>query len=285
MNLFVFPNLGKSGTRGCLQALAMRCGHMPFELLLEEKFIGEFPEIEASYGKFSEQMEACHFVVAIGGDGTILQAVKASLPYAKPVLGINTGRLGFLSSMEVDELDQIGRLLTGQYALEERMLLEVETRNGGQTARSIAFNDAAVMRGGASKVIDVSITCDGKPVGGYTADGVVFSTPSGSTAYALSAGGPIVDPALFAIEVTPLCAHSLFARSILFSSEKRLCVTVPRADAERSAYLAIDGDRAVQLTPAAEVWISAAAQRARLVNLEGRSFYEVLDKKILSKNF
>lgn len=217
-------------------------------------------------------------VIALGGDGTILHVAKHAALQGIAVLGVNIGRLGFIAGLEYSELEGIGRLCTGRYRTEERMMLEVHAE--GMVWH--ALNDAVITKGALSRMIDVSVTCNGRFISNYRADGVVFSTPTGSTAYALSAGGPVVDPKLDSIGVTPLCPHSLISRSILFSPDAFLSARTRIAE-DIEAYVAVDGQDIIRLTGKTPVEIQRSAVRARLIMLKDVSFYESISSKLAGK--
>ena len=297
MKLFVIPNPTKEGTAACFQELIQVCDTLSFSVFLERKFQRIYGGKTVHYGEFTDLLDLCDFVVVIGGDGTILHAAKAILQkmklgaeengtfhyQPKPLIGINTGRLGFPSSLEVGELGAFGKLITGGYTIEQRMLLAVELFHEEKREVHYALNDAAVSRGDGSGIVDIHVQCQGRYVATYTADGIIFATPSGSTAYSLSAGGPIVDPGLACIEVTPVCAHSLFSRPMIFSGQQQLEVSVSQSR-ERWAFLTVDGEESVRLDERMRIQIKTAPFCARFVNLTGKTFYEVLNKKIISKN-
>lgn len=221
-------------------------------------------------------------LVALGGDGTILHAAKQAVVTGVPVLGVNIGRLGFMAGLEVDELPSLSRLLRGDYAIDDRMMLNIELRGGGEgeaPLRFLALNDAVISKGALSRIIDLSITCNGRPSGRYRADGVIISTPTGSTAYSLSAGGPVIDPHLESIEVTPICPHSLTSRSVLFSADTVIGLHPERLD-DREAYLTVDGQEAVKLGGNAEVFLSKAEEKVHFIRLKNDSFYETLYNKL-----
>lgn len=163
--------------------------------------------------------------VALGGDGTIIHTAKRAAICGRAVLGINGGRLGFMAGLEADELERLSALIRGEYTVEKRMLLDivVQTGEGGGTRYS-ALNEAVVSRGSLSRMIELEVSNRGERVARYRADGVIVATPTGSTAYSLSAGGPVIDPALRCLLLTPVCPHSLHSRSYLFDEDAVLAV-------------------------------------------------------------
>lgn len=216
-------------------------------------------------------------IIVVGGDGTILHAAMNARARQTPILGVNTGRVGFMAGLEVNELDKLSRIFDGNYEIDERMMLEV--RLGSKDGIYYALNDAVISKGELSRIIDIIVECDGREVGSYRADGIVVSTPTGSTAYSLSAGGPIIDPGLNCIGITPICPHSLISRTILFKPDSTLGITAFKLQG-KDAYLTVDGINIIKLTDQEKVSISKSRLMTRLVKLKDISFYEVLNDKM-----
>ena len=231
----------------------------------------------AEYLENNLLFDSVELIIAIGGDGTILHAAKSAALKQLPVLGINTGRLGFMAGLEVDELERLEKLFSGDFEIDSRMMLEV--RVSGNDGVFYALNDAVVSRGSLSRIIDIMVTSNGREVAGYRADGIIISTPTGSTAYSLSAGGPIVDPLLESIGITPICPHSLISRTILFEPNSQISI-LPHNLQEKEAWLTIDGQNIVRLESGAEVFVSRSKLKTKLVRLKDISFYEVLKNKM-----
>jgi NAD+ kinase len=220
-------------------------------------------------------------VVALGGDGTILHIAKRAAMSDLPVLGINIGRLGFMAGLEVDELDGLQRLTGGDFVTDERMMLEIKL-SGHKELTYFALNDAVISKGALSRIIDIGISCDGRPIGDYRSDGVIVSTPTGSTAYSLSAGGPVIDPILESIAVTPICPHSLVSRTVLFAPQTMVGLQMGRLN-DKEAYLTVDGQDSVKLLEYEKVFAVKANKKARLIRLKDISFYEVLYNKLTER--
>ena len=172
-------------------------------------------------------MRACDAVVAIGGDGTIFHAAADAMRFEKPVLGINAGRLGFLAQAEGDDLSPLDRFAAGDYEIERRLVLQAEVARAGKTEIFYAVNDAVITNPDFGLISEIEVRCGGESVGSYRGDGIIFATPTGSTAYSLSAGGPIADPDVDCMILTPLASHSLVSRSIVFAAQRVLTVTAP----------------------------------------------------------
>ena len=221
----------------------------------------------------------CDVVVALGGDGTMIHIAKLAAPFSKPVLGINCGHLGFMPDLEQDELSELKALIDGDYAIEERMMLEVSI-NGGEP--QLALNELAISRTVLKPMVSVHIENAGQPALDYRGDGVLVATPTGSTAYSLSAGGPVIDPSVQCLLVTPVCPHSLTSRSYIFGADVELTLTVP--DARKGAvYFTLDGTTGAQLTAKDVVTVRRSHTNARFINIKSRALYDVLKHKLIER--
>lgn len=176
-----------------------------------------------------EELKSADMLICFGGDGTILHAAKDANACHVPVLGVNLGSVGFMAELEQGELSMLSRLAAGKYAIEERMMLDVVVRREGKTVYSeLALNDAAVTKGAVARVVDLEVYGDKVLISSFSADGVLISTPTGSTAYSMSAGGPIVEPTAENIIVTPICPHALSARSFVLGRGRTVSVKLGR---------------------------------------------------------
>lgn len=234
---------------------------------------------------FAEQEELIKrndVMIAVGGDGTTLNIAKSSAIYDKLTLGINAGRLGFMSGLERDELALLKCLSTGKYEIEERMMIEACVENNGTQKVYQCLNDAVISRGDLARLIDISVKCEGRLVSDSRADGMIFSTPTGSTAYSMAAGGPVVSPDNYCVVATPICPHSLINRSIVFSPDKTLEISVAN-DRNNNAYLSIDGKESVPVNENTKITISKSQYVAKLIKIKPDNFYEILNKKLLER--
>lgn len=225
-----------------------------------------------------ELIGCCDAVIAVGGDGTIIHTAKHASIANKPILGVNLGRLGFLASIEKDELHLIPRLLTGEYTENRRMMLEIIVHGENGVQRYHALNDA-VVSGALSKLFDFGLAVDGSETYRFRADGLICAAPTGSTAYSLSSGGPVVDPDVECIILTPICPHSLFNRSTVFSADREL--TISAVGGAGDTYLTIDGDEPVRIGPNDTVSIKRSSLFTRLIQLDERGFYDRVNQKIM----
>ncbi|HIV18935.1 MAG TPA: NAD(+)/NADH kinase [Candidatus Merdivicinus intestinigallinarum] len=284
MKLLIRPNLDKEGAILCARqvcAIVQECGMTPWmEKSLESMFSTcagmQFVEPETAF----RDCDAC---IVIGGDGTILHTAQLLVPYGRPVLGINLGRLGFLATLEADQLPMLEKLASGDYSLENRMLLDVTLTQGGEEKNFLALNDVVVSKVEMAKIVDIQVSCGGRKVGNYRADGMIFAAPTGTTAYSLSAGGPIVDPGMDCIAMTPICPHSLFSRTILFGGESVLTAR-PGAHGQ-NLYLTVDGEEGGFFPDDAALTVRRSQVRLPLINLTGNEFYEVLNNKLLRRAY
>lgn len=228
----------------------------------------------------SEGAKWADLAVVFGGDGTILRFSHQAARYDVPILGINCGNLGYMAELNGEEPARLQRLFSGDYTLEERMMLTARVlRDGVEIFRADCLNDAVVSHGQHPRLVSFELSERGQVFASYNADGMIFSTPTGSTAYSLSAGGPIVDPNLKAILVTPVCAHSLTVRPAVFSSDAELSLRVC-AQKKGEAYLTLDGDQNYLLRPGDMIEISESPLVTKLIRFFRKPVGTVLSAKL-----
>ena len=218
--------------------------------------------------------EACEAVLSVGGDGTLLRANALAVRYNLPLLGVNVGRVGFLTEVELDHLEEACvRLANDEYTLETRMMLKATM--GDRT--DYALNDVVLSRGGYSRLIGVNAWVDGDRVGPFIADGLIVSTPTGSTGYSLSAGGPLVCPEVECMVLTPICAHSLQHRPVVTSPAQTITV---RLDGGYSAMVSVDGRKPWSFSSGQTLTITKAERAARFIRLGPKSFFSTIRIKL-----
>lgn len=222
------------------------------------------------------------YIIAVGGDGTTLQVAKMAAICSKSTLGINAGRLGFMSGLERNELYLLKNLVSGDFVVEDRMMLDATFNYNGELITHSCLNDAVISRGDIARLIDITVECEGRLVSNTRADGMIVSTPTGSTAYSMAAGGPVLSPDNSCFVVTPICPHSLVNRSIVFSSEKELTL-VSNNDKNNNSYLSIDGEEAFEINSDTVIKITKSDLTAKLIKIKPDNFYEILNKKILER--
>lgn len=233
---------------------------------------------------FSDMPEDIECVLVLGGDGTLLQAARELLQRHIPLLGINLGTLGFLTSAEKSELPKcLDSVLDDSCSIDERMMLEGVAYHGSEKIQmNIALNDVIIARAGFSRLVELKIYVNGELLSIYNSDGIIVSTPTGSTGYSLSAGGPIIFPQTDVIVITPICPHSLQARSLVVSGEDRIMIEIGRRrkTQKEEAMVTFDGRSAQELETGDRIEIYKAQETTQLIRLKGRSFYQVLQNKI-----
>lgn len=231
-------------------------------------------------GRSEEELtERAELLVVLGGDGTILRAARLAADRGIPIVGVNMGGFGFLAELSADELPAaLPQLLAGRYDVDERMMLQAQVEQGGRSHTLLALNDVVVTKSGVARVLRLRISVNGEHLASYPADGVIVATPTGSTAYSLSAGGPIVHPRVEAIVITPICPHTFNARSVIVDQHDVVTVEVeaPASDAT----LTVDGRVGVSLAQTRSVVVQRAAPAARFVRLRDSGFYTILRTKL-----
>ena len=233
-----------------------------------------------SYITLEDIYSKADLVIAIGGDGVMLEAARRATPTGTPILGINMGRVGYMTELELTELDALDKIFEGDFYLDERAMLKVEIRSGNGQSRfsAYALNEAVVAKGATARIIDLELSDNGTLVSEYRADGLVVATPTGSTAYSLSAGGPIIDPKLSCFCVTPICPHSLVARPLIFPDTailevKNTCVR------EKVLHLTVDGKATFDLFLGDTVVITKSAVKTKLLRIKNDDFYSKIRLK------
>lgn len=239
-------------------------------------------DIEATRYDPAELAAAADLMIAIGGDGTMLHAGRLIHSSAVPLLGINRGRLGFLADVSPDDmLSSVDQILDGQYTLESRLMLDAKLhRVDGSEALGTAFNDVVLQRRETGRMVDFETSVAGQFVNTHSGDGLIVATPTGSTAYALSCGGPIIEPQLDAVVVVPICPHTLTDRPIVIAAHQQIEIRLLERE-ETGAAVAIDGHSIGPISPGDLLTISAGENRIRLIHPPGYDFYGILRSKLL----
>ena len=232
------------------------------------------------YADMRQEIRDADLLVCFGGDGTILHAAKDASAYDVPILGVNMGSVGFMAELEYGELSLLSKVAAGKYTIESRMMLDVRVTHEGKTVvQDVALNDAVITKGAVARVVDLAVYGDNVLISNFSGDGIIISTPTGSTAYSMSAGGPIVEPTAENIIVTPICAHALTAKSFVLGRDRVVTAKMGKL-ARKTAYLSVDGGRAVKLSGGDAVELRVSRRTTRLARVTGRSFYEIIHQKL-----
>ena len=234
------------------------------------------------FHKLDREIQNTDLVICFGGDGTILHMAKAATRQGVPILGVNIGTMGFMAELESSELDQLACLAKGDYSIDSRMMLDVTVRREQDIIyHDICLNDVVITKGAVARIVHLAVSCDGVQAMECGGDGIVVATPTGSTAYNLSAGGPIVEPEARSILITPICAHDMVSRCLIASDERVITVELKR-NMRRNAFLSADGGKAVRLNMGDVATIRKSDLQTKLLRLKERSFYDVLNLKFKS---
>ena len=239
-------------------------------------------EIESKYNDFNKKSDENNeknnnyeLILALGGDGTVMHGCKYALIYDVPIIGVNTGKLGFLTQIDINEISQLNNFFDGKYEIDERTVFEVTLSSGKE--KYYAINDVVISRKESVKLINIDLYCNLQKVLSYRADGLIISTPTGSTAYSLAAGGPIVDVSLNGLIITPISSHSLAARPIIFDGDKEIKIV---AKSENKQLISIDGNVINEIKKDEEVKIKVSNKKYKFVNLNDRFHLKIFDKPI-----
>ena len=265
----IIPNLTREKAESVTYAVIDMLERLNIEYIFE-------PDTKSVFGNrftYSENLyEESNVIIAIGGDGSFIHTAKQCAIAGKPVLCINAGNLAFLAGLEANELELLKSLLNGNYTKEKHMMLKCYLETDGKSEMiGYCLNDIAVARGKAFNVLNFNAYCDDKIVNFYRADGIIVSTPTGSTAYSWSAGGPVIDPALSCIIMTPLCTHSPLNRSMVFNSSSKISITAPD-NGDKDIVISLDGETNIDLPQNGKVIIEKSDISAEFIRIKSDEF-------------
>lgn len=238
----------------------------------------ELPK-DLHFSRLDWEMATADVVICFGGDGTILHMAKYATRYGVPILGVNIGTMGFMAELESNELQELKKLASGEFTVDSRAMLDVTVqRDRDIIFHELCLNDAVITKGTVARIVHLNVECDGVQAMECGGDGLIVATPTGSTGYNLSAGGPIVEPEANNIIITPICAHDMGSRCILTSMHRVISVSLTR-NARRNAFLSVDGGKALKLNIGDITRIRKATHETKLIRLKKRSFFDVVRNK------
>ena len=247
---------------------------LPFEV--DRSF--ELPR-DIRFHRLDREIHNTELVICFGGDGTILHMAKTATRRNVPILGVNIGTLGFMAELEASEMNLLAKLAKDEYTVDTRMMLDVVVqRDRDIIFHDIGLNDVVITKGSVARIAHLGVKCDGVEVMECDGDGIIVATPTGSTAYSLSAGGPIVEPEARNILITPICAHDVMSRCMVASDKRTVTVELVQ-NARRNAYLSVDGGKSLRLNMGDVTTIKKSNLETKLIRLKDRSFYDVLNQK------
>lgn len=280
MKFYVIPNMTRANTLSVTTKLLAEIQKLNCQTFMDSSLKDCFGSSDfITYCDDESVINHVDMVISVGGDGSFINAAKTATVYGKPIICVNAGKLAYLACLEGDELHLLSNVISGNYVSEKRMMLDVSVvdKNKEILYHSSCINDAVVSRSGSIRIMKLFARCNGTPLIEYMADGVIVSTPTGSTAYSLSAGGPIVDPCVESILLTPVCSHSVFSRSIVLSGESVLELN---HDNSGEAILSCDGQSPVLVPENASVVVKRSENTVSFVKIKNDTFIEILNKKI-----
>lgn len=283
MKFLLMPNYTRDNALGVTNNTIEKLKELGIEYHFAPSCLTEGFEDDISFSDDSEAVNYCDIVVAIGGDGSIIHAAKKAAVKNKPILGINAGNLAFMAGIENNELHLLKNIAEDNYYIDDRMMLfaEVYNKEGCIVYSNVCLNDVVIARGEQIEMINLSVECDGKQINSYSSDGLIVSTSTGSTAYSLSAGGPVMDPTIESILLTPICTHSLFSRSLIFNPETVICVK--NDDTKNNCAISFDGEKAIPVPLNGKVIIKKSSVTAGFLRIKSDNFIEVLNSKLIGR--
>lgn len=235
------------------------------------------------FSDLQTEIRDAQMLICFGGDGTILHASKIATAHNLPVLGVNIGTMGFIAELEAGELPLLEKIATGDYTLEPRSMIDVTLQSEGKTImRETALNDAVITKGAVARVIQLAVCCDNVEATSFSGDGLIICTPTGSTGYSMSAGGPIIEPSAKNLLITPICAHAMLAKSIVVSPKRVISVRVGKIG-RHNAFLSLDGGRAYRINTGDIITARCSDKVTKLVRFKQTSFFEILNKKFIDR--
>lgn len=278
----IIPNLTREKALDVTKATITELEKLNIEYYFDSTIAYDFP-IEICNSHFTDDIyDFVDVIIAIGGDGSFIHTAKKLAVHNKPVLCINAGNLAFLAGLEGNELNLLEKLISGDYSTDKRIMLNISIiENGKERHVGNCLNDIVIARGSEIKLIDLDVFCNNKKINNYRADGVIISTPTGSTAYSWSAGGPVIDPGLQCVMLTPICTHSPLNRSLVFNDSS--IIRVKPNGVSQCACISTDGEKTIELNGNCEVIISKSDYYAELIRIKSDEFFDILNSKLTQR--
>ena len=278
--VFIVPNLRKKGIDHAVRSVCELLQRYDAEVMLPRYTPILIEKDNIKFVELDEGARKADFIISLGGDGTMLRIAGLAARYDTPILGVNLGHLGFITALEADEIDLIARVFEGKYQIDNRMMLDVSVVRNGQTIyASTALNEVIVTKLNPSKIVRIKVQADETTVVHFRGDGLIVSTPTGTTAYSHSAGGPVIEPTAENISVTPICPFTIRGRSFVFSPTRTIAVCAAAMDGG-GACISADGEQPFDLRPDDMVYIKRSEAVTRLITVKDCSFYDILQEKL-----
>ncbi len=277
MKVTIIPNLTRSAAREITEKICSVLREMGVECCIPRTPGDEKDFDGVICGETDALVTDSDAVIAVGGDGAIIHAAKEAVKHSKPILGINAGRLAFMAGLESNELDKLSCLIDGKYTIDRRLMLKTTIYDTAGETTDFALNDCYITNNHKQRMSNMQVFLNGEKINDYVCDGIIISTPTGSTAYSLSAGGPVIDPELESILLTPVCPHTLFNRSIIFKPDDR--ISIKSAEGETLFY-SNDGNEPKSFDGNNKIEISRAEFTADFIRIKNDNFIDILYRKM-----
>jgi len=283
LKVLLLPNFQKQNCKEVTLEVIDTLAKDGIEILALSEIRGFLNDNRVRFISSNKLEQDISFAVTIGGDGTIIKAANLLLEYDIPLVGINLGTLGFLAVIEKDEIELLHKLTTGDFSTEERLTLRVCVKHPNNTCEFTAINDVIICKNAFSGILNIDVSCSNIETARYRADGIIISTASGSTAYAMSAGGPIMHPSVKAISITPICAHSLLSRTIILPESETITVGTNANSNRRQAFVVADGLKSEQITEKDVITVSRYKKNIKFICIEGKNYYSAINEKLMER--
>lgn len=282
MKIAIMPNLTREKAREVTESCCRELEKLGIEYVFSSVLRDELKEFPSSvFCEDTDFVDTADYVISIGGDGSMLRAAKIAAKKNKKILGINAGRLAYLCSLDANELQLLSALKEEKFTLQNRMMMKAELfRGNSKISENFCINDIVVSRVADIGLIELSVRANGKNIGNYLADGLILATPTGSTGYSLSAGGPIVEPTLDAIVLSPICPHSLAVRPYVFSSSTVFEISCRLRAGDVNVGFSCDGEKTILLDESSVIRVTMAENSAQFISIKSDNFIDVLNKKL-----
>ncbi len=282
MRAAVYVNLTRKNAKKVASDVLSQLEALGIDALMSDSFQREFHGKKITFLKGDEAIREGDLLISIGGDGTIIHSAHRAAAYDKPILGINAGNLGFLAGLERQELHLLRNLIDGTYTVDERMMLSVSHYDADRFIKEYVCLNDLVIRGVSLRLCEVEARCEGRLIFDYQADGLIVATPTGSTAYSLSAGGPVVDTSIESLILTPICNHSLFSRSMIFRPDCVIELQVKNTHASLPVF-SCDGENGVKIKENSRFTVTRSDKCAKIIRIKSDSFSDILSHKLIER--
>lgn len=283
MTVSLYVNLTRKNAYEVAVNVIAQLKKLDIGIVMSEDFKDVFGGEDLEFLPSGEFIKISDLLISIGGDGTMIHSAHRAAAFDKPILGINAGHLGFLAGLEKEELHLLAALKDNDYSVDSRMMLSVKCYEDDKFIKEyVCLNDLVITRGNSLRLCDIEVRSEDKHIFDYQADGLIIATPTGSTAYSLSAGGPVVDTSIESLILTPICSHSLFSRSMIFKPDSVLELRVNNPESSFPIFCC-DGERQIPLNKNSVLTVTRSEKYAKIIRIKADSFADILSHKLIER--